>query len=166
MGRLSLLRLRQIWFIEDNTIKGTGVTTVSGGIDCHTGGRYVARHNYWQNATPGGHGTEGWSLRGMRAVQVYNNTFFWTIPPSGSQRSGTSIWHDNTWLGRNSPNGVHTPLGYYREYGAIGYDLTGWAMADGENGWDKNDPHGLYYSGTGRAIQQSATTQHLPLPDR
>ena len=50
----------KFWFVEDNTIKGTGVTAVSGGIDCISGGRYVARHNYWQNATPNGHGTEGW----------------------------------------------------------------------------------------------------------
>ena len=138
----------KFWFIEDNTIKGNGVSTVSGGIDCSSGGRYVARHNYWQNATPNGHGTEGSAVRGMRTIQVYNNTFFWTIPPSGSQRSGTSIWHDNTWLGRNSPSGGHTSLSYYREIGAVGNDLTGWGLADGENGWDKNDPHGLYYSGT------------------
>ena len=31
------------------------------GVDCISGGRYVARHNYWQNATPNGHGTEGWA---------------------------------------------------------------------------------------------------------
>ena len=39
-------------------------------------------------------------------------------------------------------------LSYYREYGAAGGDWMGWAYADGENGWDKNDPHGLYFSGT------------------
>ena len=109
----------------------------------------MARHNYWQNATPNGHGTEGWAVRGMRTIQVYNNTFFWAIPFGGSQRSGSSIWHDNTWLGSNSPNGKHTALGYYRQYGAAGGNpLTQWGYADGENGWDKNDPHGLYKSGT------------------
>src|SRR5437763_16340994 len=110
----------KFWFVEDNTIKGTGVNTISGGIDCSSGGRYVVRHNYWQNATPNGHGTEGWAVRGMRAVQSYSNTFFWEIPPSGSQRSGSSIWHDNTWLGRNYSNGHHTSLSYYREYAAAG----------------------------------------------
>ena len=94
----------------------------------------------------------------MRTVQVYNNTFFWAIPFGGSQRSGTSIWHDNTWLGRNSPNGAHTALSYYREYGAAGNKLTGWGNADGENGWDKNDPHGLYYSGT--AASNTTTGNH------
>src|SRR5438067_6667129 len=57
----------KFWFVEDNTIKGTGVNTISGGIDCSSGGRYVVRHNYWQNATPNGHGTEGWAVRGMGA---------------------------------------------------------------------------------------------------
>ena len=66
----------KFWFIEDNTIKGTGVTAVSGGIDCSSGGRYVARHNYWQNATPNGHGTEGWAVRGMRAVQSLQQYVF------------------------------------------------------------------------------------------
>src|SRR5437762_6692788 len=138
----------KFWFVEDNTIKGTGVSPVSGGIDCTSGGRYVVRHNYWQNATPNGHGTEGWAVRGMRAVQSYSNTFFWEITPSGSQRSGSSIWHDNTWLGRNSPNGTHTSLSYYREYAAGGGGVDAWGYADGQNGWDKNDPHGLYFSGT------------------
>src|SRR5215475_7031726 len=42
----------KFWFIEDNTIKGSGTNAVSGGIDQSEGGRYVARHNYFQNATP------------------------------------------------------------------------------------------------------------------
>src|SRR5436190_8223645 len=33
----------KFWFVEDNTIKGTGVSPVSGGIDCTSGGRYVVR---------------------------------------------------------------------------------------------------------------------------
>ncbi len=127
----------KFWFVEDNTIKGTGVSPVSGGIDCTSGGRYVVRHNYWQNATPNDHGTEGWPVRGMRAVQSYSNTFFWEIPPSGSQRSGSSIWHDNTWLGRNFPNGHHTGLSYFREYGAAGGGVDKWGYADGENGWEE-----------------------------
>ena len=35
--------------------------------------------------------------------------------------------------------------------------LTGWGNADGENGWDKNDPHGLYFSGT--AASNTTTRQ-------
>src|SRR5438046_9306698 len=91
-----------------------GVSTVSGGVDCSHGGRYVARHNYWQNATPNGHGTEGSAVRGMRNIQVYNNTFFRAIPLSRSQRTETSIWHDNTRLRSNSRKGTHTGCSYDR----------------------------------------------------
>src|SRR5262249_26870436 len=131
----------KFWFVEDNTIKGFGQGASSGGIDSTSGGRFVARNNYWVNAGPNGHGTEGGSVRGMRADQVYNNTFSWSFGWGGGQRSGTSIWHDNTWLGVNPSNGHHTSLAYYREYGATG---GVWGFADGENGWDVNDTHGLY----------------------
>ena len=49
---------------------------------------------------------------------------------------------------RNSSNGAHTSLPYFRQLGAISNDLSNWAMADGANGWDQNDPHGVYFSGT------------------
>ena len=49
----------KFWFIEDNTIKGSGSVVTSGGVDSSEGGRYVARHNYVQNTSFGGHGTEG-----------------------------------------------------------------------------------------------------------
>src|SRR6516162_5444712 len=60
----------KFWFMETNTIKGNGGSNTSGGIDCLYGGRYVARNNYWLAAQPNGHGTEGGSSRGMRAIQV------------------------------------------------------------------------------------------------
>jgi len=65
-----------------------------------------------------------------------------------AHRSGSTIWHDNTMLGTDSGGGNHTYLTYYREFGAIGNDLSMWGLADGRNGWDKNDPHGIYLSGT------------------
>ena len=68
---------------------------------------------------------------------------FW----GNSHRSGSVIWHDNTWLGVNSNNGAHTNLPYFLQFGAIGNDLSNWGLADGENGWDLNDPHGRYFSG-------------------
>ena len=89
--------------------------------------------------------------------RVYNNTFFWTIPSGGSHRSGSSIWHDNTWLGRNSANGTSHRLVLLPGNGAAGNELTSWGIADGANGWDKNDPHGLYFSGT--AASNTTTRQ-------
>src|SRR5436190_2106468 len=130
-------------------VGSTGGLVTNAGIDCSFGGRYVARHNYWENAIPNGHGTEGWCVRGMRAVQIYNNVFFWDRPFGGSQRSGSSQWHDNIWLGPGrSRNNTHTSLSYFRVYAAAGGKIDEWWGANGENGWDKNDPHGLYFSGT------------------
>ena len=87
--------------------------------------------------------------RGQRCDQVYNNTFYWTISHGGrSHRSGSTIWHDNTFLGRDPGNHDHTDLPYFRQLGLVSNDLSNWGFADGENGWDKNDPHGVYLSGT------------------
>src|SRR5690242_14405710 len=139
----------KFWFLEDNTIKGSGSNSTSGTVDSVNGGRYAARHNYFQNSSLGGHGTEGGSIRGERCNQIYNNTFYWTIGHGGhSHRSGSTIWHDNTFLGTNSSSGSHTNLPYFRQLGLVGNDLSNWGFADGANGWDWNDSHGIYFSGT------------------
>src|SRR6476646_11553396 len=144
----------KFWFMEDNTVLATG-NDISGTIDSFKGGRWVLRHNYMRGCAPGGHGTEGGGVRGERCQQIYNNTFNWTRPFGGhSHRTGRVIWHDNTWLGVNSNNGAHTNLPYFRQFGAIGNDLSNWGLADGENGWDMNDPHGRYFSG----VAESNTT--------
>ena len=100
----------KFWFLEDNTIKGSGSEVTSGGVDSSEGGRYVARHNYVQNTSFGGHGTEGGPARGQRCDQVYNNTFYWTSGHGGhAHRSGSTIWHDNTFLGRDPGNWTTLP---------------------------------------------------------
>jgi hypothetical protein len=138
----------KFWFIEDNTIRGNGPVT-SGRIDCMNGGRYVARHNVFHNATAGGHGTEGGPQRGAREREVYDNVFNWTIQWGGTaHRSGGAFWHDNRWTGIESNNQSHTALELFREIGAIGDDLSFWGLANGNNPWDMNDPHGLYDRGT------------------
>ena len=139
----------KFWFIEDNTIRGSGTVQTSGNIDVKNGGRYVARHNYFQNASPNSHGTEGGPQRGMRAREVYDNTFNWTIAHSGTLlRSGSDLWHDNTWTGTENGNDYLAVMDDYRLDGAIGDDLTFWGIANGNNPWDANDPDGLYESGT------------------
>ena len=141
----------RFWFVEDNTIRGNGPVT-SGAIDCVNGGRYVARHNTFFNASPGGHGTEGGPQRGARAREVYDNAFNWTVGWGGhAQRSGGGIWHDNAWTGIDSNNQIHSVLALYREIGAIGNHLNYWGLAGGNNPWDVNDPHGLYESGASSA---------------
>ncbi len=140
----------KFFFVETNTIIGAGTIPTSGGLDCMNGGRFVARHNYFKNSKPGGHGNEGGPQHGQRACEVYNNTIEWTIQGGGQQlRSGTTIWHDNFRTGLLQQSGnVHTSMAIYREIGAIGNNLADWGLAGGNNPWDVNDPHGLYESGS------------------
>lgn len=132
----------KFWFIEDNTVMGTGGP--GGGIDGQIGGRWVVRRNYFHNAMSNGHGTEGWPQRGMRAQQVYNNFFDWGTTPAspiapGDMRSGNSIWHDNTVNSPNNPTKLIS-IQYFRLTGAKGGTKDQWFVANGSNNWDKNDP--------------------------
>jgi hypothetical protein len=137
----------KFWFIEDNTIHGPG-----GSIDVMNGGRYVARHNYFKDAAPNSHGTEGGPQRGARCREVYNNVINFTKTVSGQQqRSGGSLWHDNSWVGVQTGNHAHTTFALFRAIGAIGNRLRYWGLATGNNPWDMNDPHGLYQSGSSSA---------------
>jgi hypothetical protein len=140
----------KFFFMEDNTVIGspTGPQT-SANIDSWKGARYVARHNYFKDSSPNSHGTEGGFPRGIRACEIYDNTFNWTYPQSSRLlRSGGMISHDNTWTGVESIDRAHTRFGMYRMIGAVGNDLTYFGIANGNNPWDVNDPHGLYESGT------------------
>jgi hypothetical protein len=133
----------KFFFIEDNSINGSGTVQTSGTIDADHGGRYVARHNFFQNAHPSCHGTEGGVPRGVRAMEIYANVFNWTFTHSGgAQRSGTSLWHDNTWTGVELGGPVHTPLANFREIGAVGAEGGTWGCADGTSPWDVNDTEG------------------------
>jgi hypothetical protein len=132
----------KFFFIEDNSINGSGTVQTSGTIDAVHGGRYVARHNYFHNAHPSCHGTEG-VPRGVRAMEIYANVFNWTFTHSGgAQRSGTSLWHDNTWTGVGIYGRVHTPLANFREIGGVGPTGGTWGNADGTSPWDVNDTEG------------------------
>jgi hypothetical protein len=147
-------------FVEDNTIIGspTGPQT-SANFDGWKGGRYVARHNYFKDTSPNAHGTEGGFPRGVRACEIYDNTFNWTYPQSSRLlRSGGMISHDNTWLGVESTDRAHTRFGIYRMIGAIGNDLTYFGIANGNNPWDLNDSHGLFESGTATSGSTSGQT--------
>ena len=140
----------KFWFIETNTIKGSGSAATSGITDAGGGGRYVARYNYFQNTSCGGHGTEddGRTRSAMRLRSI-------TTPLTGQSRMATSF------IVPAQPSGMtillweeilvapyHTTLVDYRQTGNSGYNLEIWGLADGANGWDTNDPHGPYLSGT------------------
>ena len=148
----------KFFFVETNTIIGSGVYPTSGGLDCMNGNRFVARYNYFKNAKPGGHGDEGGPQHGQRACEVYNNTIEWTIQGGGQQlRSGTTIWHDNLRIGVAQGQNVHTSMAIFRAIGAIGDNLSYWGLAGGQNPWDVNDPSGLYERGATTSYVGSGT---------
>jgi hypothetical protein len=130
----------KFFFIEDNTIVGNGLVTTSGGMDAEYGARWVARHNDLTNAHIGWHGTEG-NNRGCRAVEMYNNSFHWTIIPAQKNRSGVSLQHDNTWdvVAKTDPS--HSQISIYRVSGGVTTD-SAYGVASGANVWDLNDTEG------------------------
>jgi hypothetical protein len=148
-------------FFEDNRINGNSTNMVlSGHIDAQWGGRYVTRRNYWWNAHPGGHGTEFSPVRGLRCREVYDNIFEFTVvaPPPGEQRSGSSLFHDNIFLGNLPGGGYHTGFSSYRQTDTrpSTYD---WGQADGTSVWDRNDTdgNGHYVEGQPPYLFQSGT---------
>jgi hypothetical protein len=77
----------------------------------------------------------------VRCHEVYNNVFNWTIWPSGAgQRSGGSLWHDNTWTGLENGNNWHTGLSQYRMFGGVRVVSTFGPAA--VSPWDMNDTEG------------------------
>jgi hypothetical protein len=139
-------------FIEDNTFRNANGYK-SNGIDSYGGGRYVARHNYLVDTPIGGHGTEtGGRLRGVRAIEAYNNTCVWSLDPRGQLRSGTMIEFNNVWTGKEDHLGKSTRLTCYRQF----HPFPFWGGANGNNRLDLNDSHGLYASGKHTGANGSA----------
>ena len=101
------------------------------------GGRYVIRHNYIKNSIPANHGTEAGAPRGARAQEVYNNVFEMTVTTIGGNiRSGTALWHDNSYIGIEFKNDTLCSLANFRE-GPARPGPT-WGIADGTSVWDAN----------------------------
>jgi len=131
----------KFFFIEDNTINRAGLPHAHTMADSLMGGRYVIRHNYIINAIPANHGTEGGAVRGARAQEVYDNIFELTVTSIGGlQRSGTSLWHDNSYIGIEPKNDALCGLANFRE-GPSRPDPA-WGIADGTSVWDANDTEG------------------------
>jgi hypothetical protein len=141
-------------FIEDNTFRNAKGYK-SNGIDAYGGARYVARHNYLVDTPIGGHGTESSGrFRGIRALEVYNNTCVWSsAEPRGQLRSGTMVEFNNVWTGKEDRLAKSTRLTCYREFQQFPF----WGAANGNNRLDSNDPHGLYATGKHTGENNSAT---------
>lgn len=145
----------KFFFIEDNTINGSGRSQTSGTIDAKCGARYVARHNAFNNAKPNSHGTQRFPQRGVRAIESYNNILNWTIKTGGGQlRSGVIIAHDNEWSGA-APRSAMV-LTDYRQFN----NFTPPGGANGANPWDVNDTEGNGTSVPGRRPHLYLTGTH------
>src|SRR5438874_10292715 len=85
-------------FIEDCTFNNHG-TEQTNGIDCYAGGRYVARHNTFNNCLPLNHGTESpGRLRVSRSIEIYNNIFkFSSVVTVGLHRERAVFYHYYTY---------------------------------------------------------------------
>src|SRR5882724_7667604 len=130
----------KFFFIEDNTLTRTG-RRLSSVCDSFEGGRWVIRHNYLLNVIPAGHGTEGAASRGQRANEFYDNTISLQIAENGGvQRSGTSLWHDNSFIGLEPGGDIHCHLKNYRQTSAYPHPI--WGIAGGTSPWDVNDTEG------------------------
>lgn len=141
-------------FFEDNVINNLGPAPNHGSIDAARGGRYVARHNTFNNCNIFYHGSDsgagGVYLRGTRAVEIYNNTFNTSLPnhAAGQNRGGSLLWHHNTYTGTFRGGMV---LRIYRQFeGGAMNRPGGWgSAANGTNPWDHNatEPDGTHVDG-------------------
>jgi hypothetical protein len=148
----------RFFFIEDNTMTGEGKNSTNGALDSEYGGRWVVRHNYFINCRPGWHGTEGGN-RGCRAVEVYDNTFDWSIIFSAMARSGSTLYHDNKWVGTGkSPTACHSSIAVFREYAGVTANCL-YGFADGTGPFDQNDTegNGTYVAGHAPHVFDSGT---------
>lgn len=134
----------QFMFVEDCIINNPLSYQTNAALDTVAGARYVARHNTFNNCLANTHGTEsGGRRRGSRAIEIYNNTFHFTIPGNatgGQLRAGTALIHDNVYTGNM---GSMTALEVYREWSTFAV----WGGASGVNVLDNNGPSNPYATG-------------------
>jgi len=136
-------------FVEDNVVNNLGRAPERGNIDGQHGGRFVVRHNTFNNCNIFYHGSDNGTggpqyNRGTRAVEIYNNTFNSTHKISaGQDRGGPLIWHDNTYTGDYGGGMV---LAIYR---LSEHETKGFFGADGTSPWDCNatEPDGTHVEG-------------------
>jgi hypothetical protein len=117
-------------YIEDNTF--TYVTTSEDSIDAYGGARIVIRHNTFNSAHIGFHGTDSGNRRSMFSFEIYSNTFInnsSTKFRAATIRGGSGVIYNNTYGGTyGSWYGV--TLMIYRACPALDSGLS-WGLCDG-----------------------------------
>lgn len=117
-------------FVEDCLLQNDDLYYAC--MDAFGGARYVIRRCTLVNTHPGGHGTEGQRRRGVRAVEIYDNTMTHTLAGVfGNVRGGVQIYHDNEATGAST---VGIRLQCQRAFKPFRI----WGQADGTRIYDVN----------------------------
>ena len=126
-------------FIEDNTFIGPDKVAYSGIVDSLNGARIVVRYNTIDNDFVVSHGTEsGGRGRGLRAFEVYNNTFnhnggAWFT--ANYIRSGTGVIYNNTI--NSSVGSEMARAALFQNFRSTGA-YAPWGQCTGSNAYDQN----------------------------
>lgn len=129
-----------------------GVNTTGSGWDAKVGAKFIIRDYVFKNVEILCHGTEERRERGGRAQDIYNNDYYFPYCMGlDGIRSGTALYHDNRFH-------QCKPYGYGLQNYRVFASQFGspWYNAEGTQGWDKNDPQGVFDQGT--ATGGSTTT--------
>lgn len=88
-------------YVEDNQFNFGAPSQGYSIVDGRAGGRVVLRYNTVINGTVGWHDAEISGSRGIRQIEVYNNSFQMTsaIQDVVYHRGGTGVWFNNTFQG-------------------------------------------------------------------
>lgn len=126
-------------YIEDNTFVGSGLGGATA-FNAVTGGRGVFRHNTLIDQNTGGHGLEGARKRGMRSVEIYQNTLTTSVimDKAIQLRGGTGVIWGNTAQGIGGTTGYKNFVSAYNFRSINQYTNNNFGWASGSNPWDEN----------------------------
>jgi hypothetical protein len=124
-------------YVED-CIMNPSANTFAGIHDAVSGARTVLRYNVLTRTAVGAHGADSTQRsRGVRSMEIYNNTFTWNVGDSPDFvawfRGGTGVMFNNSIIAPSGLNFVakHTNL---RDSGSF----TPWGQCNGASVYDQN----------------------------
>lgn len=126
-------------FIESNTFTGPAKAAFPGMVDCYGGSRVVVRYNTINNDFVASHGTESTQrTRGIRAFEVYNNTFNNTGGAWFTAvyiRGGTGVVYNNS--AKTSYGSEFARIALFANYRSNS-SFTPWGQCNGSSPFDQN----------------------------
>lgn len=132
-------------YFEDDFFQDDRSTQGKNALDSQFGAFWVMRHCQFNNMNCGGHGTEtGGRARGMLAYEFYTNSVY------GSNNGLTVVMDVRSGSGvmfGNNVSGIDNHLARL-DVNRSTDSFPLWGGANGFNGYDNNDPTGVFISGT------------------